>query len=228
MNDSFNGTLACCGKKDCQMMDTALLFQQYGNSLIYAMGTAVFATVVAVPTGYAMVRWKSIWMKILFWCCVVLLFLPFQVTMLPEYVLLDCLHLLNTRWAILIPGMVSPLPILMLWMGNRQIPKEYEDAFCLESNSLFLYFRFVLLPNLQGVIAASFAICFLLNWNLVDPALIFLEDRELWPLSLTLLEQEGNLQLYYGLLDMAPVILLLGAAIAVMWKKNREKVFRLY
>lgn len=140
--------------------------------------------------------------------------------MLPEYVLLDFLHLLDTRWAILIPGMVSPLPILILWMGNRQVPMEFEDAFCLESSSLFSYFRFILLPNLRGVIAAAFSICFFLNWNLVDPALIFLEDKRLWPLSLTLLEQEGATQLYYGVLDMIPVVLLLGMAMFVMYKKN--------
>ncbi len=140
--------------------------------------------------------------------------------MLPEYVLLDFLHLLDTRWAILIPGMVSPLPILILWMGNRQVPMEFEDAFCLESSSLFSYFRFILLPNLRGVIAAAFSICFLLNWNLVDPALIFLEDKRLWPLSLTLLEQEGATQLYYGVLDMIPVVLLLGMVMFVMYKKN--------
>ena len=194
-------------------MNESLLFLQYGNSLIYAFGTALFSTIIAVLTGYAMARWKSIWMKILFWCCVVLLFLPFQVTMLPQYVLLDTLHLLNTRWAILIPGIVSPLPVLLLWMGNRQIPQEYEYAFCLESNSLFSYFRYILLPNLYGNIAAAFAITFLLNWNLVDRALIFLEDEKLYPLSLSLLEQEGNMQLYYGVLDMMPVVLLIGIVV---------------
>ena len=70
------------------VMNVSLLFQQYGNSLVYALGTALLATLVAVPTSYAMARWDSVWMKMLFWCCVVLLFLPFQVTMLPEYVLL--------------------------------------------------------------------------------------------------------------------------------------------
>ena len=70
-------------------MRMPLLFLSYGNSMIYAFGTAFFATLIAIPTGYALARWKSIWMKILFWCCVVLLFLPFQVTMLPQYILLD-------------------------------------------------------------------------------------------------------------------------------------------
>ncbi|MCI8713153.1 MAG: carbohydrate ABC transporter permease [Ruminococcus sp.] len=203
-------------------MNVSLLFQQYGNSLVYALGTALLATLVAVPTSYAMARWDSVWMKMLFWCCVVLLFLPFQVTMLPEYVLLEFLHLLDTRLAILIPGMVSPLPILILWMGNKQVPGEFEDAFCLESGSLLSYFRFVLLPNLSGVIAAAFAICFLLNWNLVDPALIFLEDKGLWPLSLTLLEQEGTARLYYGILDMVPVVLLLGVVMVVMRKRSMK------
>ena len=115
-------------------MRMPLLFLSYGNSMIYAFGTAFFATLIAIPTGYALARWKSIWMKILFWCCVVLLFLPFQVTMLPQYILLDFAGLLDTRWAILLPGMVSPLPILILWMGNRRVPWEYEDAFLLESS----------------------------------------------------------------------------------------------
>lgn len=57
-------------------MRMPLLFLSYGNSMIYAFGTAFFATLIAIPTGYALARWKSIWMKILFWCCVVLLFLP--------------------------------------------------------------------------------------------------------------------------------------------------------
>lgn len=204
-------------------MRMPLLFLSYGNSMIYAFGTAFFATLIAIPTGYALARWKSIWMKILFWCCVVLLFLPFQVTMLPQYILLDFAGLLDTRWAILLPGMVSPLPILILWMGNRRVPWEYEDAFLLESSSLFCYFRFVLLPDLGGVAAAAFAITFLLNWNLVDAALIFLKDRALWPLSLVLLEQEGRTRQYYVMLDMLPVLVGMVVLYVLMKKKIRSK-----
>ena len=204
-------------------MNLSLLLQQYGNSFLYALGTASLATLIAIPTGYAMARWDSVWMKGLFWCCVVLLFLPFQVTMLPQYIFLDRANLLNTYGAILVPGMVSPLPILILWMGNQRIPAEYEEAFRLESGSLMAYFGFVLLPHLGGVIGAAFAICFLLNWNLVDPALIFLEDRGLWPLSLGLLEQEGELRLFYGILDMLPVLLLLGTCFIAFRKRRREK-----
>ena len=200
-------------------MSGSILWQQYGNSFLYALGTASLATLIAIPTGYAMARWDSVWMKGLFWCCVVLLFLPFQVTMLPQYIFLDRTHLLDTYGAILVPGMVSPLPILILWMGNRRIPAEYEEVFRLESGSLMAYFRFVLLPHLGGVIGAVFGISFFLNWNLVDPALIFLEDRRLWPLSLGLLEQEGDLRLLYGLLDMLPVLLLLGGVYIFIRKR---------
>lgn len=200
------------------------LFQQCGNSLIYALGTAAFTTFIAVPTGYALARWNSFCMKTLFWCCVLLLFLPFQVTMLPQYILLDRANLLNTYGAILVPGMVSPLPILILWMGHRRIPIEYEEAFRLESNSLFIYFFYILLPNLAEVIVAAFAICFFLNWNLVDPALIFLENRKLWPLSLGLWELEGSQRLLYGVIDMLPVLLMLGATYAF----TREKMSKFF
>ena len=204
-------------------MKVPQLFLLYGNSMIYAFGTAFFATLIAIPTGYAMARWKSIWMKILFWCCVVLLFLPFQVTMLPQYVLLDFAGLLDTRWAILVPGMVSPLPILILWLGNQRVPLEYEDAFLLDSSSLFSYFHFVLLPNLGGVITAAFTITFLLNWNLVDPALIFLKDQKLWPLSLALLEQERSMQQYYAMLDMLPVLVGMLVLFVLLKKENVKK-----
>lgn len=203
-------------------MEISQLILAYGNSVIYATGTALFSTWIAIPTGYALARWKSIWMKILFWCCVVLLFLPFQVTMLPQYILLDAAGLLNTRWAILVPGMFSPLPVLILWIGNQRMPQEYEDAFLLESSSLFSYFCFVLLPDLGGLIAAAFAVTFLLNWNMVDAALIFLEDSTLWPLSLALMEQEGRIQRYYVMLDMVPSLVGI-AVLFVLWKKKMQK-----
>ena len=56
----------------------------------------------------------------------------------------------------------------------------------------------------------------------MDPALIFLEDKGLWPLSLTLLEQEGTARLYYGILDMVPVVLLLGVVMVVMRKRSMK------
>lgn len=161
---------------------------QYQNSVFYAAAVSVLSLLIAVPTGYALARGKGWIMKGLFWICCVLLFLPFQVTVLPSYILLDRLGLLDTVWAILITGIMSPLVILLMWLGSRMMPQEFEDAFRLESGSLVRYFFCILLPTEKWIVVTAGILNFTLTWNMVDQALVFLERRRLWPLSLGLVE----------------------------------------
>ena len=201
-----------------------LFWVQYGNSVFYAAGISILSLLLAVPTGYAMARWNSGLMKAMLWVCCVLLFLPFQVTVLPTYILLDKLELLDTVWAILLPGMMSPLAILLLWLGNRNVPQEYEDAFRLESGSLMRYFLRVLLPEIKWMIVISMLLNFILTWNMVDQALIFLEDRQLWPLSLGLLElgigQITPAQLIWYMLPALVGVIGVGCGMLLMGRKK--------
>ena len=117
---------------------------------------------------------------------IVLMLIPFQVTMLSSYLVLNRLHLLNTYGAVILPAVFSTFPIFLSYGGFCEIPEELLDAARLDgAGELELFFRLGLPLGKAGILSAM-VLGFLEYWNLMEQPMAFLENAALWPLSLYL------------------------------------------
>lgn len=159
-------------------------FQYFWNSMKICFGVLLGQCLVSVPGAWAFARYEFWGKEILFTLYIVFMLLPFQVLMLPSYFVLRELSLLDTLWAIILPGVFSTLPVFLLYNFFKGIPEEVMEAGRMDGASeLQLFFRIGVPMGLPGV-SAVMILLFLEYWNLIEQPMIFLEDASKQPLSL--------------------------------------------
>ena len=188
-------------------------FIVFWNSVKIAAMILAGQLLVSVPAAWAFAAfdWKR--KHMLFTLYVVLMLLPFQVTMLPSYLVMNRLHLLNTHAAVILPAVFSTFPIFIMYRGFTAIPKEMMEAARVEGAGEFAVFREIGIPLGSPGILSALVLGFLDNWNMMEQPLAFLREQALWPLSLYLPEI-GTGQA--GIALAASVITLLPAALVFL------------
>lgn len=143
---------------------------------------------VGVPAAWAFAVYKVRGSRFLFAFYVVLMLLPFQVTMLSSYLMLNRLSLLNTHLAVILPAVFSTFPIFLCYGGFRGIPSQFFEAARIDGATEGLLFLKIGLPLGKSGILSAMVLGFLEYWNMVEQPMAFIEEKALWPLSLYLPE----------------------------------------
>lgn len=152
--------------------------------------------VIGVPAAWAFAVYKVKGSRMLFVLYVVLMLMPFQVTMLSSYLVLNRLGLLNTYQAVILPAVFSTFPVFLSYGGFRCIPVQLLEAARIDGAGELTIFLKIGLPLGKSGLLSAMVLGFLEYWNMMEQPMAFLEDKALWPLSLYLPEitwaQAGN------------------------------------
>ena len=143
---------------------------------------------VAVPAAWAFAIYPFPRRRLLFTVYLALMLMPFQVTMLSSYLVLNGLHLMNTHGAVILPAVFSAFPVFLIYRSFCRIPKELLEAARVDGAGGWQIFWRMGIPLASGGILSSAVLGFLECWNLIEQPLAFLKDQSLWPLSLYLPE----------------------------------------
>lgn len=167
---------------------TPSFFVLFWNSVRLVIGILAGQMLVGVPAAWAFASYRVRGSRTLFVLYVVLMLLPFQVTMLSSYLVLDRLSLMNTHLAILLPAVFSTFPIFLSYGGFRAIPLQLLEAARIDGAGELRIFFTIGLPLGKSGLLSAIVLGFLEYWNMMEQPLAFLEDKSLWPLSLYLPE----------------------------------------
>lgn len=167
---------------------TPQFFVVFWNSVKIVGLSLAGQLLVAVPAAWAFAVYRFPFRKTLFTIYVVLMLMPFQVTMLSNYLVLDGMHLMNTHWAIILPAVFSTFPVFLSYRGFCSLPPELIEAARLDGAGEWMIFWKLGLPLSSGGVLSAMVLGFLECWNLMEQPLAFLKDQFLWPLSLYLPE----------------------------------------
>ena len=143
---------------------------------------------VGVPAAWAFAVYRVKGSRALFALYVVLMLLPFQVTMLSSYLVLNRLDLINTHGAVILPAVFSAFPVFLCYNGFRGIPPQFLEAARIDGAGEMTIFLKLGLPLGKGGLLSALVLGFLEYWNLMEQPMAFLQDKALWPLSLYLPE----------------------------------------
>lgn len=143
---------------------------------------------VGVPAAWAFAVYRVKGGRALFDLYVVLMLLPFQVTMLSSYLVLNRLELINTHGAVILPAVFSAFPVFLCYNGFRGIPPQLFEAARIDGAGEAAIFVRLGLPLGRSGLLSSMVLGFLEYWNLMEQPMAFLQDKSLWPLSLYLPE----------------------------------------
>lgn len=168
----------------------------FWNSLKLVVLILAGQLLIAVPAAWSFAIYPFPFRKVLFALYIVLMLMPFQVTMLSQYLVLDGLELMNTHQAIILPAIFSTFPVFLIYRGFRTIPPGLIEAARIDGAGALRIFVSIGLPLGSTGILSAMVLGFLEYWNLIEQPLAFLENKMLWPLSLYLpevkLEQAGT------------------------------------
>ncbi len=170
------------------LLETPQFFVLFWNSVKMAGCILIGQLLVGVPAAWSFAVYRFRFGKAVFTLYVVLMLLPFQVMMLSNYLVLDQLGLMNTQWAVILPAAFSTFPVFICYGGFRQIPAAMLESARIDGAGEAAVFIKIGLPLGKGGILSALVLGFLEYWNLMEQPLAFLDNKELWPLSLYLPE----------------------------------------
>ena len=186
---------------------------KFWNSVILVAPIVVFQVVVALGASYCFARFQTKFRSIVFFAYIILMLMPYQVTLVPNYLVSDFLGLLDTRWAVILPGIFSPFAVFILTKFMRRIPSSMIEAAKLDGAGEWQIFTKVCVPVCRGIIWSVIVLIFMDYWNMVEQPLVLFKDRaeELSPLSVFLSKiNTGDVGLAFAVatIYMVPALLL--------------------
>lgn len=166
------------------LIEKPIYLQYFMNSVFYAVVVLLFQAMVLPALSYALSCFKFFGREALFFLILLLMLMPFQVTMAPSVLTMKTLGLLNTRWAIILPLAVSPLYVFLIRQYMLSIPTDILEAGLMDGAGTVRTYLYIVLPACAPILGAACALSFADSWNLVEQPLIYLSElRDALPLS---------------------------------------------
>ena len=154
------------------------------NSMLYTALILAGQALIVPLTAYALSRFTYRGRDLIFFCILILMILPFQVTMTPSVIMLRWMGLMDTVWAVVLPMCFSPFYIFLLRQFMVSIPNELLEAGMVDGVGPVRGFIHVILPVCKPILGAAAALSFADCWNMVEQPLVYLSNRtDLNPLS---------------------------------------------
>jgi multiple sugar transport system permease protein len=175
------------------LLDSPNFFVMFWNSCIQVLPVLLGQVCIAVPAAWAFARFNFRGKKILFTLYIILMMLPFQVTMVSSYLVLDKLNLVDTHLALILPNIFSTFPVFIMVKFFKTIPKSLIEAAKLDgTNELYLFLK-IGVPLASSGILSIIILGFIEYWNAIEQPITFLSRRkDLWPLTLYLPDITGD------------------------------------
>lgn len=180
------------------LLETPEFYHLFWNSVGMTGLILLGQLLIGTTSAWAFAAFRFPGRGLLFGVYIVLLLMPFQVMLLPQYLALQQWHLYGTKAGVILPMIFSAFPVFVMYQGFAQVEKESIEAARLDGAGEWQIFLRIGLPLGKGGISSAIVLSFLECWNLVEQPMAFLTKQQDWPLSLYL-PQLGLSQLGYGL-----------------------------
>ena len=165
--------------KDTQMWTT------YGNTLIYASTCVVGMLITSAMAAYPLTSPYLIGKK--FWVFFILILMYFSGGLIPQYIIMSKLHMINSVWALILPGGVSVYNVIVVrTFFENSIPAELYEAANIDGSGNIRTFLKIALPLSKPILAVMVIFTMVAYWNDWFTALIYMNDDSRNPLQLVL------------------------------------------
>ena len=183
---------------------------KFWNSVILVVPIVAFQLLVASLAAYGFTRYRGRIKEIIFFVYIILMLMPYQVTLVPNYLVSEWLRILDTRWAIWLPGIFSPFAVFLLTKYMRRIPTSVMEAAQIDGAGEWQIFRRICMPLCKGSLCSAASPLINADPTIVAQPLILQSPAEQHPLSVFLSKiNEGEVGLAFAVatIYMVPPIL---------------------
>ena len=184
---------------------------KFWNSVILTVPITLLQLGIAILTAYGFSRYNNKIKSLIFFIYIILILMPYQVTLVPNFLVADKFNLLDTRASIILPAIFSPFSVFLLTKVMRRIPISLVEAGKLDGANELQIMTQIYLPMCKSALVSIGMLVFIDYWNMVEQPLIMLKDTDLHPLSVFLSQiNTGDIGLAFavGVVYMIPTMLM--------------------
>jgi len=196
------------------LLDTPQFFVMFWNTFKLVIPSVLGQLLLGAPAAWALSRFRFRGRRILTTLYITLMLMPFQVTMVPNYLVMDQLGLMDTLWAVILPFAFSAFPVFIMIKGFDAVPRALLEAASIDGAGYFRTFISIGLPLGMPGILSALLLGFLECWSAIEQPMTFIKDQSLWPLSLYLPQIVADKM---GLAMVASLMMLVPAALVFLF-----------
>ncbi|WP_427118122.1 carbohydrate ABC transporter permease [Pseudarthrobacter scleromae] len=188
------------------------------NTVLYSTAAALGAAIAATAAGYALAKFDFPGRKSILAAILLAVAVPVTVLVLPMFLILSAVQLTNTPWAVILPSMINPFGVYILWIfAQETLPTELLEAARIDGGSEWNVFTRIALPLLAPGFVTVFLFSFVGTWNNYFLPRLVLSDERLYPLSVGLAQWNEQAGVGVGSSGFATYSMVItGALVAVV------------
>ena len=196
------------------LLDTPRFFAMFWNTFMLVIPSVLGQLLLGAPAAWALSRLRFRGRRLLTTLYITLMLMPFQVTMVPNFLVIDRLGLMDTLWSVILPFAFSAFPVFIMIRGFDAVPRALLEAASIDGAGHFRTFISIGLPlGVPGILSAL-VLGFLECWSAIEQPMTFLQDPSRWPLSLYLPQIVSE---KLGLAMAASLLMLIPAALVFLF-----------
>lgn len=184
---------------------------KFWNSLGISAAIVVGQVLLSCLAGYGFSKFRFRGKEPLFFLLILMMMMPYQVTLVSNYLMLDKLGLVGSQWSLILPAAFSPFGVFLLRQVFDTCPNEILEAARLDgAGNLRILFR-ILVPRCRAGVISLGILSFIDAWNMVEQPIAFLKEAEQYPVSVALAytpPSETSVQLVCCILVVLPALFL--------------------
>ena len=192
------------------LLDEPGYYVMFWNSVKIVGSVIGGQLLLSLPAAWGFARWQFPGKKILLSLYIVLMLFPFQVLMLSEYLILNQMGMIDTLWALILPGACSTFPIFIMYRFFSKVSTDVIEAAKLDgANEWQIFWRIGIPLGMPGIMSVI-VLAFLEYWNLIEQPAVFLRSDRLKPLSLylsTITKENAGVAFVAALIALLPPLL---------------------
>ena len=168
------------------LVESPIYLNMFWNSVKIVLPIVMGQLIISSMTAYAFTMLHFKGKEVLFFLYIIVMLLPLQVTMMPNYFMADYLNIKDSYLAIILPGIFQPFGTFLLRQSMNIIPKSTIEAAQMDGAGHFRIFCQIVIPQVKSGLVAVAMLTMIDYWNLIDQAVVFIQDNEKQPLSVFL------------------------------------------
>ncbi len=186
-----------------QIISNSLFLRWILNAFIYAGAALVLNTLFSAMAGYAIARMNFPGKEFIFTLTLAVMMIPLAVTLIPKFLVMDNLGLLNTYFALILPAMAQPFTVFLMVQFMKGLPKELEESAMIDGATRWRTFWSIILPLVKPALTAAAIVSFQAAWNDFMWPLVVLGTQNMYTLPLGLFFYKSANYTQYNLLIAA-------------------------
>ncbi|QBD81445.1 carbohydrate ABC transporter permease [Ktedonosporobacter rubrisoli] len=197
-----------------KILSNTTFIRWLGNTFVYAIGVVVLNTLFSAMAGYALARMRFRGREIIFILTLAVMMIPDPITMIPKFLVMNSVHLVNTFWGLMLPRIAQPLSVFIMVQFMKGLPRELEEAAMIDGASRWRIFAQIILPLVKPALTAVGILSFQVAWNDFLWPLLVLNSQDMYTLPLGLYYFKGahyteyNLLLAGSMFNTIPMVIL--------------------